>query len=277
MAKKLVSAPPEALLQIAKSKGILSLLTLSEKTKVDRKTLRSINKGQSVKESTLQAIADNLRVPLTHLLGQDRIASLQLNSDGPSRRSYELELQPLNAIMLRKMLDHISMPDAIDWNLNINHVSDELETKLLKFETIVREWLLLINGWDHWKGKNCDLQGQLAKIKMTADIENHIQVLSGGNIKIFGATFIRWNVGDIRGIYGDFENAIEYHSICHGVIAVESKNATTSRINVDPGEVPPHSFENQPLHINDVFVDGHHVWSRSNTSSLDEDRIPNAD
>src|SRR5450830_1785644 len=146
MAKRLVSAEPNALIQAANSKGIMSLLAINEKTGVDRKTLKLINEGAPVKETTIKKIADKLRVPIIHLLSQRQTETLQPNSDGSSRRLYELALQPLNAILLKEILEQVSLPNGIVWSLNLDDVSAELESQLLKFESIVQEWLLLING-----------------------------------------------------------------------------------------------------------------------------------
>jgi hypothetical protein len=277
MAKRLVSAEPNALIQAANSKGIMSLLAINEKTGVDRKTLKLINEGAPVKETTIKKIADKLRVPITHLLSQRQTETLQPNSDGSSRRLYELALQPLNAILLKEMLEQVSLPNGIVWSLNLDDVSAELESQLLKFESIVQEWLLLINGWDSWADKQRDLKTQLAKVRISTDVENRIQELASVGLKIFGKSYIRWTVEDSRGPYGDFHNAIEYRSICIGAIAVESKKQTTSKINIDPGEEPPRLFEDQPLHINDVYVDGILVWSRPKSPPFDKNGIPNFD
>jgi hypothetical protein len=53
MTKKL-AIPEGNLLRVVAKKGITTLSALKEKTSVDRKTLRAINKGQPVKETTLQ-------------------------------------------------------------------------------------------------------------------------------------------------------------------------------------------------------------------------------
>ena len=80
MTKKLVAIPEGNLLRIAATKGVATLSALKEKTGVDRKTLRTINTGQPVKETTLQAIADKLRVPLAHLLGPSTLDEVENSS-----------------------------------------------------------------------------------------------------------------------------------------------------------------------------------------------------
>jgi hypothetical protein len=52
MAKTLISAEPGALMKVAKLKGLSSIKALSEKTGSDRKTLKAINEGRPVKDTT---------------------------------------------------------------------------------------------------------------------------------------------------------------------------------------------------------------------------------
>ena len=70
MAEK-VSAEAGALLKVAGPKGLTSLTAISKSTGKDRKTLKAINDGRPVKESTLEALATQLRVPLEHFLKAD--------------------------------------------------------------------------------------------------------------------------------------------------------------------------------------------------------------
>ena len=191
MAKTLVSAPANALLTIAKTKGVGTILSLSEKTGVDRKTLKLINDGKSVKETTIKMVMDALRLPVSHLLDHARPSTLPDKVADISRRSYEAPLQKLNATLLKQMLDQ-THPDELVWRLNIDRASDEIKSKLLKFGKLVQEWLLHINNWDHWKGQTHTLKGQLAKISMSADIENSMADLLSENVTLFGGTFIRW-------------------------------------------------------------------------------------
>ena len=83
MTKKLVAIPEGNLLRIAAMKGIATLSDLKEKTGVDRKTLRTINTGRPVKETTLQGIADKLRIPLAHFHGPSILDEVE-NSSSPS-------------------------------------------------------------------------------------------------------------------------------------------------------------------------------------------------
>jgi hypothetical protein len=83
MTKKLIAIPEGNLLRVAGMKSVTTLTAIKEKTGVDRKTLRLLNEGQPVKETTLQRIADKLRIPLTHFLGSNTVnKSEDVPSDG---------------------------------------------------------------------------------------------------------------------------------------------------------------------------------------------------
>jgi hypothetical protein len=272
MAKMLISADPGALMKVAEAKGIGSFKALSEKTGSDRKTLRSINDGRPVKDTTLQTIAAKLRVPISHLRKEQLPGSFHRP---PGLR--EIVLQPLNAKLLRELVEALdSAPGDIQWILKIDQLPDGLEAQILNFEKLVDEWTVLLGGVEQWgKGKAHTLEGQLAKVRMTTDIESHIQAFSAANIRLFGANCLWWTkhsfVVDepcpelpVSGCGWDYDS----HTV--GVIAIEPKNATLSKHRIDLGEEPPASFDEQslPADVRWVRVDNVVVYKRSN-SNLD--------
>jgi DNA-binding Xre family transcriptional regulator len=82
MSKKLIALPEGNLMRVAAKKSITTLTELKDKTGVDRKTLRAIKEGKQVKETTLQSIADKLRVPLAHLVGADPATKREVTANG---------------------------------------------------------------------------------------------------------------------------------------------------------------------------------------------------
>src|SRR6476659_8644509 len=135
MAKKLAAIPGN-LMRVAASKGVETILALYEKTGVDRKTLRAINNGKPVKETTLQKIADKLRVPMAHLVGSGMAESH--DSDHEHRDQYrELKLQRLNAAALRKLAGE---NDEINWILKFDQISEDLEKLLLRLSENLKGW-----------------------------------------------------------------------------------------------------------------------------------------
>ena len=120
----------------------------------------------------------------------------------------------------------------------------------------------MLNGWAQWRGKNQDLEAQLAKIKIAKEIEIRIKKIVDENLKLFGTTSLWWKRNDYRGSENFFPNARMYESTSNVVIAIEPKSATTSKALIDPGEEPPRSFKYIPSGINDVYVDFTIVWTR---------------
>jgi hypothetical protein len=101
MPKKLIVIPEGNLMRVATAKGCDTFAALKEKTGVDRKTLRSINAGQQVKEATLQRIADKLRIPVGHLssaVSEEAVRSGSIND----YQYQEIKLQRLDTAALRR-------------------------------------------------------------------------------------------------------------------------------------------------------------------------------
>jgi Cro/C1-type HTH DNA-binding domain len=139
MPKEMVSVPEGNLLSVAKSKGITTLSALKEKTGVDRKTLRAINAGQPVKQTTLQSIADKLRLPITHLLASNEVTKNK-NEGGNNIDDYqygEVKLQQLDGAALRELA---SETDEITWSLHIDQISAEVEAILVNLQDSMKHW-----------------------------------------------------------------------------------------------------------------------------------------
>lgn len=272
MAEK-VSAEPGALLKVAGPKGLTSLTAISKSTGKDRKTLKAINDGLPVKQSTLEALATQLRVPPEHFLKTDAQGAEEEIPFG-SPRLRELSLEPLNAKRLRELLEKMARNSGaqgdIKWQLNIEDITDEIKSQLVKFKDCLNEWKLMLNGWAQWRDRNQDLEAQLAKIKMAKEIEICIKQIVDENLKLFGATFLWWKRGDYRGSEHFFPNARMYEFVSNVIIAIEPKSATTSKALIDAGQEPPRSFKYIPSGINDVYVDFTIVWTRPDDQFDDE-------
>src|SRR5262249_10447834 len=119
MSKEMKAIPAGNLMSVAASKAITTISALKEKTSVDRKTLRAINEGQPVKMTTLQTIADRLRVPISHLQNSDTNQDAVTDLDDQQYR--EINLQQLDGGALRKLAGET---DIILWFLNIDQISD---------------------------------------------------------------------------------------------------------------------------------------------------------
>jgi len=125
----MIAIPEGNLLRVAKIKNLKTLAAVEEKTRVDRKTLMAINAGRPVEQTTLQSIADKMKVPITHLFKSDQI-------DIYSCKYRDLKLQELDGDALR---DIAGKTDYITWVLSAN-VSKDLEAVLLQLSASLRGW-----------------------------------------------------------------------------------------------------------------------------------------
>jgi len=259
MPKKMICLAPDELLRIGKAKGMATIAALSEASGVDRKTLRLANKGQPVKDTKLQEIADNLKVPLSHFRRADGSELSQ-----PVEANVELVLKPITAKTLRELVE---TTDEFSWNLNVSAVSDDLQAQLLNLETMVNEWHDLVHGTGKWKGKNRELQGQIAKVRTVDQVDAELQALSKLNVRLFGDSYVQWFLADT----GDEDSGLNsksrydwwtYLPSRFAIISVEGKGATIARVSVDLGDVPPTSFDKIPERVDRIFVGKERVWTR---------------
>ena len=220
MSKEMISIQAGNLMSVAETKGIKTISALKEKTSVDRKTLRAINAGEPVKQTTLQSIADRLRVPISHLQGSNALGK----SDGArgidDYQFREIKLQQLNAAALREL---VSKTDHITWSLNIDQVSDELEATLLKLRNSLRGWHEHIQcGWAWSDPEDQDnLDGQISYIKTSADIDKRVEELAQRKLKIFGSTYIAWEKHRVRHFQEDYPLPIlEYRSKVRAALSI---------------------------------------------------------
>ena len=268
MTKKL-AIPEGNLLRVAAKKGITTLSALNEKTGVDRKTLRTINTGQPVKETTLQAIADKLRVPLAHLLGPSTLDEVEnssslapyhrVNSDGYHFR--EIKLQQLDAAALRRLAGET---DQITWLLKIDQMSESLEATLLKLRESLRGWYAPppIEFGDSDAKDN--LVSQISSIKTSADIDKSVEQLAEQNLKIYGGTYVHWDKKQARHpIEDDPLPILRYTSQTKAELSIAPEEKNNSTVRVATGWEPPQKFiESELAGIEFVEVDGRQVWFR---------------
>jgi hypothetical protein len=252
-------------MRAAESKGIATLSALKDKTGVDRKTLRSINGGQAVKQTTLQSIADKLRIPISHLLNEDKHENAGNSIDDCQYR--EIKLQQLDAAALRKLA---SETDEITWFLNIDQMPELLETQLLDLRKSLNGWFEHINVRPQEKEDN--LLDQISYIKTSANIDKYVNELAKHKLKIFGGTYVSWH--KIRPFSsGKPLPILKYLSELRAALKITREDKTNVTVRVGVGLVPPREFvESELVGIDVVEIDGTTViWSRGEiTEELEE-------
>lgn len=256
MPKVMISIPEGNLLRVAEAKSIMTLSALKEKTRVDRKTLRSINAGQPVKQTTLQSIADKLRVPISHLLNEDK--NEHAGSDINEHQYREIKLQQLDGAALRNLAGET---DEITWSLHIDQISVEVEAILSNLGDSLRHWYFhLCMGPD----ETDNLKQQISYIKVSADIEKSVEELAQHKLKIFGGTYVSWDKGPVFRS-GDPKPLplLKYKSELRAALKITPEDKASPTIRVGIGWAPPREFvESNLVGIDVVEVDGTTVWSR---------------
>jgi hypothetical protein len=223
MSKKLIAIPEGNLMRVAATQSITTLTALKEKVRVDRKTLRAINAGQPVKETTLQSIADRLRVPLAHLVGPSTPDERKevLSTDLYHRR--EITLRRLDATGLRRLVGEGTReliaarvgelgdepfgpefckvvtkrgegiaPGKITWLLKIDQMSEEVEALLTKLEKSLDGFFGHIVQIEFSSEHEINLTEQIARVKTSTDIDRIVEDLAQKKLNIYGGSYVLW-------------------------------------------------------------------------------------
>jgi hypothetical protein len=265
MTKKLVAIPEGNLMRIAATKSVTTMVALKEKTGVDRKTLRGINTGQPVKETTLQAIADKLRVPLAHLLGPSTLDEVENSSSLDSYQYREIKLPQLDATALRRLAGETTRGE-ITWLLKIDQISESLEALLLKLRESLKGWYFHLNGFpDAPDVEEDNLGDQISFIKTAADIDKSVEQLAAQNLKIYGCTYVFWDKQRKESGFHleDLITNLSYTSRTKVVLSIAPEDKNNSTVRVATGYEPPQKFiESELAGIESVEIDGRQVWVR---------------
>src|SRR5262249_34208676 len=122
----------------------------------------------------------------------------------------------------------------------------------------------LVNGYDEWgNNKHMSLKGQLAKLRLTAEIEESIATLNTENVGVFAALDTWWLERD-----DNLAGVRSYDSMIMALIgfgAAKLKSLTISVTN----DRPPTQFDDLYPRIKKVVIDDKVVWDRT-----DDDDIP---
>jgi transcriptional regulator with XRE-family HTH domain len=165
MAKIKVSPRAGALSELLKKKGI-TLTDAFEKTRVDRKTLSKIDRGEEVKRETLQQVANKLQVPEGHFSHP---------VPAPADDSEVSSVLEPGTIMMRK-LDWARLEELLKgaknlrWSLNAQVRDEATRTLLEDFEQAVENFRkqLDLNVPHAWDG-DPTLRFQLNRLKASDD------------------------------------------------------------------------------------------------------------
>jgi transcriptional regulator with XRE-family HTH domain len=280
MAKIKVASRPGALSELLKSKG-MTQMDAFEKTRVDRKTLRRIDRGAQVKLEKLQQVANRLQVPEGYFSHQVSPPAAADNSDVSSA------LEP-GTIMLRK-LDWRRLEELLNgakdvrWHLRAQ-VRDDMTHKFLEefeqaIENFRRQLRQLDFDSDARDGDPSSLRFQLNCLKTTDDIAARLERLADHSVVLLGADYLFWDCGSEDYEYeSTYWTNVNYRSSRIVLLSVEPAGTQSRRARIYQGSLPPRFAPNtlNTPYTTNVFVNGVQLPTLDSDipPSLDESDIP---
>jgi hypothetical protein len=212
-----------------------------------RKTLTKIDRGEDLKEGTLQKLANKLRVPVDHFYPRANGLIDQEDSqpEGPMLRKLDWG----------RFVDLFGFSERVHWHLNVHKADVETIVFLERFEIAVNDYLQDLNGPD----ADGNLKQQLESLKKTEKLRLFLEEMPKHRLAILGANYLYWDTHGgskaskeqqpslVRGQsergfeYGDSDRpCIFYESSPRVVLSIEEHPAHERRAEFVPqGTLPP--------------------------------------
>jgi len=237
MAKIKVRPRPGALSELLKKKG-MTQVDAFEKTRVDRKTLSRIARGEEVKLETLQQVANKLQVPEGYFGHPAPSAADDIDVSSAALEPGTIMLRKLDWAHLEELL---TGAETLRWHLKAP-VRDASSRKFLEeFEQAVEEFrkLLKFNIPEAWDG-DPSLRFQLNRLKTADDIAARLEKLADHGVALLGADYLFWDSDSEDGEYldGRWTN-VNYRSSRTLLLSVEPVGAQSRRTPIFQGALPP--------------------------------------
>jgi transcriptional regulator with XRE-family HTH domain len=251
MAKIKVRPRPGALSELLKKKG-MTQMDAFEKTRVDRKTLSKIDRGEEVKLETLQQVVTKLQVTEEYFRHPP---AAELIEDGDDPEPGTIMLRKLDVARLTELIGDVH---RIKWHLNANVRDDEARNFLEDFEGAVENFRahLLFST----EPEELSLRAQLSRLKTSDDMAARLERLAEHRLALFGASHPFWECSYEEDQYEDrrwFRE--EYRSSKTVLLSVEPLSTQSRRVPFSYGNPPPIVA---PDIETAVFVDGERLLSR---------------
>jgi hypothetical protein len=233
MAKHKVRPEKGALSRLLKEKAITQM-DAHDQTRVDRKTLLKIDRGEEVKRETLEKVATKLRIPVDRFLGTSgaeiRDDDIHDRDDGFGR---SVTLSKITPERLRGILITTS---RIHWEINAQ-LGGDTHTLLEEFEQAVESLRKNVQEEDD----DGSLRFQLWRLKTVEDINSSLKQLAERRLTILVAEYLFWKCDNPPGdFFWNLGNTTAHYTSSQIVLfSVEPRDTQSRRVRVAQGSLPP--------------------------------------
>jgi transcriptional regulator with XRE-family HTH domain len=268
MAKIKVQPRPGALSELLKTKA-MTQVDASEKTRITRKTLSKIDRGEEVKLETLQQVANKLQVTEEYFR-RPPAAEVTGKGDDPEQPGTIL-LRKVDALRLEDLFEGAQ---RIEWHLNAKVRDDDAVKFLEDFEPAAenfRKQSAIFQSEGH------SLRLQLDRLKTADDMAARVERLAEHRLAILGGYHLFWECSVEESEYVDMRwQSVHYRSSYTVHLSIEPLGTQSRRVHIYIGEPPP-LFAPDRRH--DVYVNGKQLPVRDDSDTpsartLDDSDIP---
>lgn len=242
---------PGALSRFLKEKQ-MTQMDAANASRIDRKTLAKIERGDEVKLGTIETLVKKLHIPESYLLDQPQppaSESVETYNELSVPPFDEHQWQRLGRVLLLGKLDFerlsqlIQTAAAVQWTLNIKAADEKTRSLLKELERAV-----VVLHQDTFEDPDEEtlstLSFQLERLKKGEHVAALMERLAECGLTILGADYLKWR----REIEADHD---EYRSSRMVLLSVDPRGSQSRRIRVFAGIEPPKFALSKA-----VFVDG---------------------
>lgn len=237
----------------------------ADKTGVDRKTLARIERGEEVKQETLQKLANGLRVPTSFfdppVTESPPITKLTKEDPEWDQDPFTDALIMLRELDADRLLGLLNYARKINWHLNFQPSDEKAHELLEQFDKAVHELHQHLTyqspEWKNPKVAPTDLSKKLSALKKGRVVAKLMEQLAEYRIAILGADYLQWDVSEDRK-YVVTELIAYVHTYASTRIvelSVEKSGIRTRRVPISIGREPP-KFAPDTDPPTEVIVDG---------------------